>query len=588
VSENNKNLLLAFALALVVLLGWDYFVTRPMVEKEKARQAELAKANPTAAAPATAAAAATKAGTGAAPTVAAQPAIQAGRVDIATPRLKGSINLAGARLDTLTLTTYRETIKAGSPNIELLRPSGSARPYFVEPGWIAAAGSPPIRLPDANTVWTASATSLAPGKPVTLSWDNGAGQLFKITYAVDEHYLFTVTQTVENKSAAAITVNPYALISRTKPDKVSATYVLHEGPLGVFETLEEVNYKDLEGDEPVQSFEGAGGWLGYTDKYWLTAIIPATKSSFKGSFRFTAGVPGRHQADAMLPAVTAPAGGTAQSVVNVFAGAKEVRLIEMYKAKLNATLFDRAIDWGWFWYLTKPIFWTMDWFYTLVGNFGVAIILLTLLIKLIMYPIANKAYVSMNRMKILQPKMKEIQERYADDKPRQQQEIMEFMRKEKLNPLGGCLPILLQIPVFYALYKVLFVTIEMRHQPFVLWIKDLSAPDPLTPVNLFGLLPFTPPSILAVGILPILMGITMWLQMKLSPTAITDPIQQRVFSLLPFIFTFMMAPFAAGLVLYWTVNNILSILQQWVMLKRMEASDAKAAAAKAKGGGKAA
>jgi YidC/Oxa1 family membrane protein insertase len=582
VSENNKNLLLAFVLALVVLFGWDYFVTRPMVEKEKAKQAELAKLNPPTAPAATAA---TPAGTGTAAGVpgtstAPAPVVQAGRVEIETPRLKGSINLAGARLDSLILTTYRETIKAGSPNIELLRPSGNARPYFIEPGWLAAQGSPPVKLPTADTVWTASSKTLAPGKPVTLSWDNGAGQVFRITYAVDEHYLFTVTQAVENKAAAAVSLNPYALISRTKPDKVSATYVLHEGPLGVFDSLQEINYKDLEDDEPSQSFEGAGGWLGYTDKYWLTAIIPATKSSFKGTFRYTAGVPGRHQADAMLPVVTAPAGGSAQSVVNIFAGAKEVRLIEMYKAKLNATLFDRAIDWGWFWYLTKPIFWTMDWFYQLVGNFGVAIILLTLLIKLIMFPIANKAYVSMNRMKILQPKMKEIQERYADDKPRQQQEIMAFMQKEKLNPLGGCLPILLQIPVFYALYKVLFVTIEMRHQPFMLWIKDLSAPDPLTPVNLFGLLPFTPPSILAVGILPILMGVTMWLQMKLSPSAITDPIQQRVFSLLPFIFTFMMAPFAAGLVLYWTVNNILSILQQWVMLKRMEASDAKAAAAK--------
>jgi YidC/Oxa1 family membrane protein insertase len=313
--------------------------------------------------------------------------------------------------------------------------------------------------------------------------------------------------------------------------------------------------------------------------------MPNKTDRVEASFRFapgSLGTSGRFQADALLPIQTIAPNAQAKSSFNLFAGAKEVRLIEQYNSALGLTLFDRAIDWGWFWFLTKPIFWTLDTLFLWVGNFGVAIILLTLLIKLLLFPLAHKSYVSMNRMKILQPKMKEIQERQKYDRARQQQEMMEFMRKEKLNPLGGCLPLLMQAPVFYALYKTIYVTIEVRHQPFLLWIKDLSAADPLTPVNLFGLLPFTPPSFLAIGVLPIIMGITMWAQMKLSPSAVTDPIQQRVFSLMPILFTFMMAPFSAGLVLYWTVNNILSIAQQWILLKQMEAKEARAQTEKAK------
>lgn len=577
-SESNKNLLIAFTLALAILFGWDYFVTKPMVEKQKAAQAELAKANPQAQQAPLPAGTPPPAPAASAPVVREAAVATAGRVKIETPVLNGSINLAGARLDDLTLTRYRETVERDADKVDLLSPSGTAQPYFIQAGWIAAPGST-VRVPGPDAVWQASAPTLTPQAPVTLSWDNGAGVTFQIIIGINEHYLFTLTQRVLNRSGAAVVVNPYALISRTRPDNLTNNYVLHEGPLGVFEALEEFKYKDLsEGDEPTRSFVSTGGWIGFTDKYWLTAIIPNQATQFRGTFKYTAGVPGRYQSDILQAAKTIAPGMQAETVSHIFAGAKEVRLIEGVKEQLGARLFDRAIDWGWFWYLTKPIFWTLDWLYHQVGNFGVAIILLTLVIKLLMFPLANKSYESMSRLKVLQPKMQELQERYKDDKERMQKALIEMYQKEKINPLGGCLPILLQIPVFFALYKVLFVTIEMRHQPFALWIRDLSAPDPLTPVNLFGLLPFTPPVWIGIGVLPIIMGITMWAQFKLSPSTITDPIQKRVFSLMPILFTFLMAPFSAGLILYWTVNNILSIAQQWYILKRVEAKEAKAKA----------
>lgn len=566
---DQKNLILAMVLSVLILVGWDHFFVKPQVEQQRAAVVEqegVIPASPQA-----------DGSESPSPQVRPREAVIAGvpRVTIETPELRGSISLKGARIDDLVLTQYRETVDKESANITLFSPSGSAHPYYAEFGWAAAGGVP---LPTKDTVWTADGDQLRPGQPVTLSWDNGAGLIFRLRFEVDEHFLFSVTQSVENQAGAPVALNGYGRITRANLPHGKSFYVLHEGPLGVFNgTLEEADYEDLVEDGP-QQFQSTGGWLGITDKYWLAAMVPDQKLPFNGAFRSFG--PSSFQADYMTNPVNIAAGETQSQTIRLFAGAKEVALIDKYEAEYNIPLFDRAIDWGWFYFLTRPIFRVLDWLYKLFGNFGVAIIGLTVIVKAVMFPLANKSYASMNRLRELQPKMKELQERYKDDKQQQQRAIMELYQKEKVNPLGGCLPILLQIPVFFALYKVLFVTIEMRHQPFVLWIKDLSAPDPLTPVNLFGLLPFTPPPMFAIGILPIIMGVTMYLQQKLNPQPV-DPVQQKVFGFMPIIFTFILAPFAAGLVLYWTVNNLLSILQQWVLLKRHDKERAAAQAAKA-------
>ena len=568
---DQKNLILAMLLSVLLLVGWDYFFVKPQVEEQQraaavVEQEGVIPTSPQAAGPES-------------PSPRVQPREvvlnDAPRVAIDTPNLKGSISLKGARIDDLLLTQYHETVDKKSPNITLFSPQGSAHPYYTEFGWTAAGG---LALPNRDTLWTADSSTLTPGKPVTLSWDNGQGQTFRLRFEVDEDFMFSVTQSVVNSAGTPVAVNGYGRIVRTNLPEGESFFVLHEGPLGVFnDTLEETNYEDLVEDGPEQ-FQTTGGWLGITDKYWLSALVPDQKTPFTGTFRSFG--PDAFQADFLTGALNVAAGGTESQTVHLFAGAKEVALIDKYEKEYNIPLFDRAIDWGWFYFLTRPIFSVLSYLYHLLGNFGLAIIGLTIVVKAIMYPLANKSYASMNRLRELQPKMKELQERFKDDKQAQQKAIMEMYQKEKVNPLGGCLPILLQIPVFFALYKVLFVTIEMRHQPFVLWIKDLSAPDPLTPVNLFGLLPFTPPAMIAIGILPILMGVTMYLQQKLNPQP-ADPVQQKVFGLMPIIFTFILAPFAAGLVLYWTVNNVLSILQQWTLMKRHDKERAAEQAAKA-------
>lgn len=568
---DSKNLILAMLLSILLLVGWDYFYVKPQVEAERqaaavVEQEGVIPASPQSPGP-----------DSPSPRVQPREVVLSGapRVAIETPNLKGSISLKGARIDDLLLTQYRETVEKDSPNITLFSPTGAAHPYYAEFGWTAPGG---VALPTKDTVWTADGTILAPGKPVTLSWDNGQGQTFRLRFEVDEDFLFSVTQSIVNTGPTPVAVSGYGRIARTNMPEGKSYYVLHEGPLGVFNgTLEEADYEDLVEDGP-QQFQTTGGWLGITDKYWLAALVPDQKLPFTGTFRSFG--PASFQADYLTGTFNVAAGGSESQTIRLFAGAKEVALIDRYEKEYGIPLFDRAIDWGWFYFLTRPIFSVLDWLYKLFGNFGVAIIGLTVIVKAIMFPLANKSYASMNRLRELQPKMKELQERYKDDKAAQQKAIMELYQKEKVNPLGGCLPILLQIPVFFALYKVLFVTIEMRHQPFVLWIKDLSAPDPLTPVNLFGLLPFTPPSMIAIGILPILMGVTMWLQQKLNPQA-PDPVQQKVFALMPIIFTFILAPFAAGLVLYWTVNNLLSILQQWALMKRHDKERAAERAARA-------
>src|SRR3954447_16287610 len=491
------------------------------------------------------------------------------RVRINTPRLHGSIVLRGGRIDDLTLATYHETPDPRSPEVVLLEPSGTGDAYFAEFGWVAGASG--IAVPGPETPWTESGGMLTPTSPVTLTWDNGQGLVFTRTISVDENYMFTVRDAVRNNTGAPVTLSPYGLISRTGTPNVSGYYILHEGPVGYLAgSLREPNYSSLNPGAP-QEYNSTGGWLGFTDKYWLTALVPPQDIPVKAQFRHSVadGVD-RYQTDYLAPPVTVPAEGTAAADVRFFGGAKEVNLLDAY-ANAGIPHFDLAIDFGWFYFLTKPIFLTLQWFYGLLGNFGLAILLLTFLIKLLFFPLANKSYQAMGKMKLLQPEMQKIRERFPDDKARQQQEMMEMYKRVGANPVAGCLPIVLQIPVFFSLYKVLFVTIEMRHAPFFGWIHDLSAPDPTSVFNLFGLIPLTPPHILMIGAWPLIMGVTMFLQMQLNP-APQDPVQASLFRWMPLMFTFMLSSFPAGLVIYWTWNNLLSIAQQWAIMHRAGAA----------------
>lgn len=572
--ENNRNLILAIVLSMMVFLGWDYFITRPAALKQKAiteAQAKLRK-------PAATAAAGTAPVAGAVVAVQSREAALAGtsRIPISSATLQGSINLKGARLDDLTMIKHRETIKKDSPAVVLLSPSGTQHPYFLEAGWIGQN----TQLPDANSVWSADQTTLTPATPVTLRWNNGAGLTFVQKIALDKQYLFTITQSVVNQSAAAVTLASYGLISRTKPEKLEGGYTVHEGPIGAFGKLVEIKYKDVLTNGPEdakpEDLRGHRGWFGFTDKYWLTALINTSALDVDANVRNPDATGLRYQAELKFAPQTILPGKVGATSLQMFAGAKEVDVINGYKKSLNLFKFDYAIDWGWYPFLTKPFFYLLHWLYGIFGNFGFAIIGLTVIVKVVMFPLAYKGYNSMAKMKLVQPKIKALQEKYKDDKAAMQKAQIELFSKEKINPVAGCLPLLPQIPVFYALYKVLFISLEMRHQPFALWIKDLSAPDPLTPVNLFGLLPFTPPLFLAIGVLPILYAITFHFQMKLQPQTGMDPAQQQVFKFMPWIFMFMFASFSAGLVLYWTVSNSLSILQQWALMKMDEKKQAKA------------
>jgi YidC/Oxa1 family membrane protein insertase len=575
VGENNRNMILAIVLSLIVFLGWDYFVMRPQALKQKAvaeAQAKLRKPS------------AASAEVGAAPVAGATTTLQSrdavvasgNRITIKSATLQGSINLKGARLDDLTMIKHRETIKKNAPAVTLLSPSGTRHPYFLEAGWLGQN----MKLPDANSVWTADSAQLTPTTPVTLSWNNGAGLTFVQKISLDTRYLFTVTQSVVNRSAAPATVASYGLVSRTKPDKLEGGYTVHEGAIGAFSKLLEIDYDEIATtgpeDQAAEELRGNRGWFGFTDKYWLTALINTSAATVDANVRNPDGAGVRYQAELKFAATTIAPGKIGSTTLQMFAGAKEVETINAYEKSLGLFKFDYAIDWGWYPFLTKPFFSLLHWLYGILGNFGVAIIVLTLIVKAVMFPLAYKGYHSMAKMKLIQPKIKALQERYKDDKAAMQKAQIELFSKEKINPVGGCLPLLPQIPVFYALYKVLFISLEMRHQPFALWIKDLSAPDPLTPVNLFGLLPFTPPLFLAIGVLPILYAITFHFQMKLQPQTGLDPAQQQIFKFMPWIFMFMFASFSAGLVLYWTVSNILSILQQWALMRMDEKKQANA------------
>ncbi|WP_188946324.1 membrane protein insertase YidC, partial [Polymorphobacter multimanifer] len=495
------------------------------------------------------------------------------RLAIETPRLRGSVNLRGARFDDLELITYRQSLEPQAPATRLFSPSGAADAYFAQFGW-SGPGAPPV-----NALWAASSTRLTPTTPVTLSWTSPNGLVFEQLLAVDRDFLFTVRQRVRNPTAAAAVVQPWGLVSRLGKGVEENAFNLHVGPLGVLGgTLKDsgLDYDSLREDGN-QSFTSKGGWLGMTEKYWLAALVPDQTRDLKANF--IAAPNNLYQVDYLGSPLAVPAGGSSETVQRLFAGAKEVELLDQYRDEFGIPRLDRAVSWGWFEVIAQPIFYVLAWLFKFTGNFGLAIIGLTILVRLLLFPIANKQFESMAKMRIVAPRMKALQERYKDDKPRLQQEMMALYKTEKVNPLAGCLPLVVQIPIFYALYKTLLVSTEMRHQPFVLWIKDLSAPDPLTPLNLFGLIPWQPPAIIALGVLPILLGITMWLQQRLNPAPL-DPVQKQVFAILPWMFMFIMAPFAAGLQLYWTVNNILTIGQQAYMLRKypMPATPPEAAA----------
>ncbi|MEM1046994.1 MAG: membrane protein insertase YidC [Pseudomonadota bacterium] len=584
--SDKQNMILAMVLSAIVLLGWQYFVIGPQIEEERQRQEAIQAQQqaqgegetgpgtqvPGAAAPGSPSAGAVpQSGVRQAQPVSRDSVVAASsRVDIRTERMAGSINLTGARIDDLRLLSYQETSDPDSPTVLLLSPSATQNPYYAEFGWVAESGAE-VALPGPQTVWTAeTGGSLAVDQPVTLAWDNGAGLIFRRTISVDAGYMFTVTQSVENTGGDAVTLYPFGLISRHGQPQTTNFFILHEGLIGVFgeDGLQEVDYEDLIEAKTMPYAQVPSGWLGITDKYWATALIPPADRPFTP--RYTSGSivsKPTFQADYLSTAVVVAGGTTADVTTRLFAGAKQVELIDDYEAQLGIDRFELLIDWGWFYFITKPLFYLIDYLYGILGNFGLAILAVTVLIKLAFFPLANKSYKSMTMMKKVQPEVMEIRDKYADDKQKQQQMMMELYKKEKINPLSGCLPILVQIPVFFALYKVLFVTIDMRHAPFYGWIQDLSAPDPTTIFNLFGLIPWTPPDFLLLGVWPIIMGLTMFVQMKMNP-APTDATQALIFNWMPVLFTFMLASFPAGLVIYWAWNNALSILQQGIIMRR--------------------
>jgi YidC/Oxa1 family membrane protein insertase len=493
------------------------------------------------------------------------------RVTITSPKLSGSLSLQGGRIDDLILKSYHETIEPDSPLITLLSPPDAPNPYYADFGWTATDRS--VMVPGPDTLWETDGNTLSPGNPITLTWDNGEGLVFERLLELDPEYLFTVTQRVVNNSGQPVILSPYGLISRTGTPPVLGFYILHEGLIGVFDgTLKEVDYDDLQ-DIGVQAQDTTGGWIGITDKYWLTALVPDQESPVKTRFvhRLKDGID-KYQTDYLYEPITIAAGGTGSTTGRLFAGAKKVLLLNEYEELYNIKRFDLAVDFGWFYFLTKPLFYLLHWLGEVTGNFGIAILIATVMIKTCFFPLANKSYVSMAKMRKLQPKMVELRERFGDDKQRLNQEMMGLYKKESVNPLSGCLPIVIQIPVFFALYKVLFVSIEMRQAPFYGWIHDLSAPDPTSILNGFGLLPWVVPNlgaldIINIGVWPLLMGITMFLQQRLNPQP-PDPIQAKIFLFMPIMFTFLLARFPAGLVIYWTWNNLLSITQQAVIMKR--------------------
>lgn len=584
--QDNKNLIIAVALSVIVLIGWQFFVWGPQLEQERIlaeqRQTSTVQSDGTnvPAPSADSSAIPTPGAPSATPGAAVAPAAASAaretvlensvRVEIDTPDLAGSINLTGGRVDDLSLKNYREEIDPESPIIQLFSPSGSPNPYYAEFGWVPGQGVD-VALPGGQTTWSlVEGKRLTTDTPIKLSWDNGAGLLFQREYSIDEHYLVTVSDSVVNSSADAITLFPYALVTRHGIPELQNFFILHEGMIGYVgeQGLQEVDYDDLQEEGTLNFSAETNGWLGITDKYWAAAVVPTPGEKYTSRFHHhVANGRDTFQADFLGEVVELAPGATGDHVSRLFAGAKEVNVINSYRDDPGIDRFDLMIDWGWFYFITKPLFVALDWLFKLIGNFGLAILAVTVVLKIFFFPLANKSYASMANMKKVQPQLTEIRERFKDDRTRQQQAMMELYKKEKINPLAGCLPVILQIPVFFALYKVLFVTIEMRHAPFFGWIQDLAAPDPTSIFNLFGLIPWDPPQLLMLGIWPLIMGVTMFVQMRLNPMP-PDKTQAMIFTWMPVLFTFMLASFPAGLVIYWAWNNTLSILQQSLIMRR--------------------
>ena len=590
-SENNRNMIIAIVLSVVVLFGWQFFVAGPQLEQAQRRaelQAQQAAQDASLATPPAAAADGTapQATPGAAANT-TLPGIYATReealaasprVPIDTVALSGSISLTGGRIDDLRLKRYTETVDPDSPIVTLLSPSGGPGGYYVENGWEPPQGVSLAR-PDAASVWTleGDAQTLTTATPVTLRWDNGAGLVFRRTIAVDENYLFTITQSVENTTGGDVMLYPYSRVVRQGTPHTANFFIQHEGPLGVLGSNNYVSkkYSDLQNDGKVDWTSTTGGWVGIGDKYWATAIISEPNSPLSARFLATK----QNNVDVYqtnfveTTPVVVPNGGKAEDKSYVFAGAKQTHVIDNYDKTYGFDRLELLIDWGWLHFITRPMFELINFLYGILGNFGLAILAVTVLVKAVFFPLANRSYASMAAMRRVQPEMKAIQERFKDDRVQQQQAMMELYKKEKINPLSGCWPVLIQVPVFFALYTVIFISLEMRHAPFFGWIVDLAAPDPTNVFTLFGLIPWNPTALpilgglLHLGIWPIIMGITMWVQMKLNPPP-PDPTQAMIFNWLPIIFTFMLGTFPAGLVIYWAWNNALSVAQQWFIMKR--------------------
>ncbi|UXU73731.1 MULTISPECIES: membrane protein insertase YidC [unclassified Paracoccus (in: a-proteobacteria)] len=602
--DNNRNLILAMVLSALVMLVWSiFFAPEPVPPAQE--PAQVAQGQPQTGSPAAPPVSADSPVPGAvtqAPdqgAANADPSASAGRVKIASPSLAGSISLAGGRIDDLELTGYHETLDPNSPYVRLLTPTAQTaikaegspvapggdltvtvqKPYYAVYGWTPAAGTDPALVPGPATVWQVeSGDVLAPGQPVTLRWDNGAGQIFRRTYELDDKFLFTVTQTLENTATTPFSAAPYGILARHGRPDTQNFFVLHEGVVGMTDgKLLEEKYKNLvdldvvAGEGPAKVIDvTANGWLGFTDKYWMTTLAPAPGSPFTAVVRYAPGAD-IYQAETRLPMQTVAPGATASSASYLFAGAKVWEVINGYQENPGIDRFVDSIDWGWFYFLTKPIFRLLHWLHGMIGNMGWAIIALTFVLKLLVFPLARKSYVSMAKMKELQPEMEAIKERTGDDRMKFQKEVMELYKREKVNPAAGCLPVLLQIPIFFALYKVIFVTIELRHAPWIGWIRDLAAPDPTSLWNLFGLLPWAAPGqgtflhSFTLPVLAIVLGISMWMQQKLNP-APADPAQKMIFAWMPWIFMFMLGGFASGLVLYWITNNTITIIQQYTIM----------------------
>ncbi len=579
--EKNRNYFVAIALSVLILIAWQFLYVNPKLEKDRAaleaQQAAQTQQTTTAAGDTATTTTTTTTGTasgtlpagaGTATETREAALAKSARVEIDTPSLAGSINLTGARFDDLKLKGFHETVDKTSPIITLLSPAETEHGYFAELGYVGneEAG----QVPGPQTVWTQEGTGkLTQTTPVKLTYTNDKGVTFTRTISVDEHYMFTIDDSIENRSQTAIALSPYGRSTRFFKSTDPTTYVLHEGFIGVLGDLglQEVKYKDTEKETTVAPGKATGGWLGITDKYWATALVPPQTSPYETRFSYFQDGRPRYQADYRQDDITLAPGQTTDVKNLFFGGAKEVPIIDQYKTSYSIPHFDLMIDWGWFWFFTKPMFQLMDFFFRYFGNFGIAILITTIVVKALFFPLASKQYASMANMKKVQPKMEELKAKFGDDRMGLQQAMMQLYKEEKINPIAGCWPVLLQVPVFFALYKVIYVTIEMRHAPFFGWIRDLSAPDPTSLFNLFGLLPYDVPHFLMIGVWPLIMGVTMFLQMRMNPTP-PDPTQAMIFTWMPIVFTFMLAAFPAGLVIYWAWNNTLSITQQAVIMKR--------------------